>query len=266
MRGVDEVQNDKCYYLPEMTWPEFAKAIPGVKLAIIPVGSHEQHGPHGTFQFDTAGSREFSILLGKRLYPKAVVAPVVPVGMSGHHMRFPGTITLQAETLVSVLMDMALSLTKHGIRSFLFANGHGGNIPALTIVTNRLRQDHDLDAMWATLPYDAAGDVYGRYVTSPVNGHSCEGEVSVMLHLLPEAVRTEALTPGDLNPAYVEGLKNGVPVKVGQFFDEVTLNGALGDATKASPEIGKAIVEAALEKLVPYLERKMGSMAEETNG
>lgn len=250
-------ESKKCLYLPEMTWPELKEALPKVKLAIIPVGSHEQHGPHGTFQFDAACSKEFSILLGQRLYPEAVVAPGVAVGVSTHHMNFPGTITLQPETLIQVLMDMTKSLIKHGIRKFLFVNGHGGNTPALTIVANRIRQDLDCEAMWGTLPYDVAGDISGKYVKSPVTGHSCEGEVSIMMYLKPDAVRTSALTPGNLNPQYVEDLKDALPIKRGSFFDEVTINGCLGDATKASAEIGKEVVETALDRLVPYLKKRI---------
>ncbi len=249
--------NEPVLYLQEMTWPEVKKALPDVKMAIIPVGSHEQHGPHGTFQFDTAGAREFALRLGKRLYPEVVVGPAVPVGISGHHMNFPGSITLQAETLIQVLMDITKSLMKHGIRKFFFVNGHGGNTPALTIVTNRIRQDLGGEAMWATLPYDLVSDVSAQYVKSPVAGHSCEGEVSCMMYLMPEAVRVSDLTPSKLNPTYEEGLKDHLPVKSGHFFDEITLNGALGDATKASPEIGKAMVETALDRLVPYLRKRM---------
>lgn len=248
----------KCLYLPEMTWPEFKAALPRIKMVIVPVGSHEQHGPHGTFQFDTVGSREFSRLLGERLYPEVVVAPAVSLGISGHHMRFPGTITLKAETLTQVLMDVADSLIEHGIRKFFFANGHGGNAPALTIVVNRLKQERGCEAFWATVPYDLVKDVSSQYVKSPVSGHSCEGEVSVMMYLSPQCVRHETLTPGALRPEYEEAQKWQLPVKRGSFFDEITQNGALGDATKASPEIGRAMVETALERLVPYLKRAMG--------
>ncbi|MGI6632333.1 MAG: creatininase family protein [Bacillota bacterium] len=250
-------ETKKRLYLPEMTWPELKDALPKVKMAIIPVGSHEQHGPHGTFQFDTACSTEFSLLLGERLYPEVVVAPGVPVGISTHHMNFPGTITLQPETLIQVLTDMAKSLMRHGIKEFLFVNGHGGNTPALTIVVNRLRQDFDCEAMWATLPYDVVGDISQKYVKSPTSGHSCEGEVSIMMYLKPDAVRTSALSAAELNPKHVEAMKDSLPVKRGSYFDDVTINGCLGDARKATPEIGKEMVEAALERLVPYLKKRM---------
>lgn len=243
----------KCLYLHDMTWPEVKEALPQIKLAIIPVGSTEQHGPHATFQMDTAGSRECAKLLGERLYPHALVAPVVPIGVSSHHMRFPGTITLRPETLAAVLMDVVRSLQAHGIRRFFFANGHGGNVPVLQMVTNRVRHEMGLMAAWATVPYDAVSDVWEKHVKSPVNGHSCEGEVSVVLHLHPEAIRKSALTQGRIVQAAQERSAKWPWAREGQFFDEITANGALGDATKATPEIGRELVETGLDRVADFL-------------
>ncbi|HHX10297.1 MAG TPA: creatininase family protein, partial [Firmicutes bacterium] len=106
----------KVLYLPELTWLEVKAALPDIKAAIIPVGSTEQHGPHGTFQTDFAAAREFSLLLGKELYPNALVTTPVPIGISEHHIRFPGTLSLRASTFIDVLMDIAVSLKKHGIK------------------------------------------------------------------------------------------------------------------------------------------------------
>jgi creatinine amidohydrolase len=236
-----------------MTWPEVKAALPQIKLAIIPVGSTEQHGPHATFEMDTVGSREFSRLLGERLYPNALVAPVVPMGVSGHHMHFPGTITLQPETLIAVLMDMVRALHAHGLRRFFFANGHGGNCPVLSIVTQKIRHEMSCPAAWATVPYDAVDDLYKEHVKSPVNGHSCDGEVSVMLHLYPRAIRREALTPGKIVQPVQEKIDKWPWAAEPRFFDEETENGALGDATKATPEIGKLLVEAGLDRITDYL-------------
>lgn len=243
----------KCLYLHEMTWPEVKEALPEVKLAIIPVGSTEQHGPHATFQMDTAGSREFARLLGERLYPNALVAPAVPVGVSSHHMHFPGTITLQPETLITVLMDVVKSLRAHGIKRFFFCNGHGGNSPVLTIVANKVKHDLGCPAAWATLPYNAVNDIWKENVKSEISGHSCEGEVSVMMHLWPDAIRKEALTPGKIAEAARGKWEQWPWVSEAHFFDETTENGCLGDATKASPELGKALVETGLDRAAAYL-------------
>ncbi len=247
----------KVLYLPELTWPEVKEALPDIKVAIIPVGSTEQHGPHGTFQTDFAAAREFSLLLGQALYPNALVTTPVPVGISEHHIRFPGTLSLRASTFVDVLLDIAVSLKKHGIKRFFFVNGHGGNEPGLTIVTNRIKHEMGCPAAWSTLPWNVIGDLSKEIVQSPMTGHSCEREISIMLHLWPEGVRKEALTPGKIRKEALESAGRKLAVSEARFFDEVTENGALGDATKASAEWGKKAVETALERILPYMKEFM---------
>ncbi len=249
----------KVLYLPDLTWPEVKDALPDIKTAIIPVGSTEQHGPHGKFQTDYAAAREFSIRLGKALYPNALVTTPIPIGISEHHIHFPGTLSFRASTLIDVLMDIAVSLKKHGIKRFFFVNGHGGNVPAITIATNRIKHELGCKAAWATLPWDLISDLSEGFVQSPVTGHSCEKEISIMLYLWPDGVKQDALTPGKIRKEAMEGLGRRLGIHEANFFDEVTENGALGDATKASVDWGKRAVQAGLERILPYMKEFMGS-------
>ena len=241
-------------YLHDLTWPEVRDLLPEVKMAIIPVGSTEQHGPHGCFDYDAAGSREFSKRLAMRLFPHVLVAPGIQIGVSGHHIHFPGSITLRPNTLVDVIMDVAWSLRQHGIRKFFIANGHGGNMPAIGMAANRLKQECGDEVSWATVPYDAARDVSAKYAKTEVNGHSCEIETSCMLYMWPQSVRQDRLTKGEVLPQVLEARKRG-PAIAGEahYFDEITANGALGDATFATAEIGREMVETALDRYAEYL-------------
>lgn len=121
------------YVLWEMTWPELEAAMAEIRLVVIPVGATEQHGPHATFATDAVRAYEFSLRLAERLYPEVLVVPVMPFGVSPHHMTFPGTITLSGETFMQVLYEVVESLAEHGFERFLFVNGHGGNRPALEL-------------------------------------------------------------------------------------------------------------------------------------
>lgn len=242
-------------YLYEMTWPEVKAALPGVKVAIIPTGSTEQHGPHGTFEVDTARAREFSLKLAERVYPHALVIPCVNIGISPHHMHFPGTVTLSAETFVSVLMDVSRSLYQHGIRRFFFVNGHGGNRPALTIVVNRLHQELGAKAAWAS-PTSVVDDLIKERVKSPIIGHACESEMSQVLYLWPQAMKRDRAEKGKIREQ-AQATYGKMPVEEGRFWEELTENGALGDATQASEELGREVVETALDRLTEYLKRFM---------
>ena len=94
---------NRAHILPEMTWPEAKEALALAELALIPVGSFEQHGPHGTFEVDTGRAYGFGKLLAARMYPQVVLSPVVNIGVSYHHLNFPGTITLRPETFMAVV-------------------------------------------------------------------------------------------------------------------------------------------------------------------
>lgn len=241
------------YVLWEMTWPELEAAMAEIRLVVIPVGSTEQHGPHATFATDSVRAYEFSLRLAERLYPEVLVVPVMPFGVSPHHMAFPGTITLAPETFMQVLYEVVESLTEHGFERFLFVNGHGGNRPALDLLVQRIRRELDVLAAWVSIS-ELASDVVQRGKVAAVIGHACESETSQLLYLAPWAVREEALAPGQLlEQAYPHAAWSG-PVHVPYSFDEITANGALGDARAASAEFGEAIIETALNRLAEFVE------------
>ena len=76
--------------------------------------------------------------IARRLYPKAVVAPPLPLGFSHYHTGFAGTITIEPETFAAVCIDIARSLKRDGVRRLLFVNGHQGNNAILNVVTNKI--------------------------------------------------------------------------------------------------------------------------------
>jgi creatinine amidohydrolase len=243
----------KAHILSEMTWPEAEKALAQVEVALVPVGSFEQHGPHGTFEVDTGRAYGFGRRLAARMYPQAILAPVVNLGVSYHHMNFPGTITLRPETFIAAVYDVVWSLYQHGLRRFLILNGHGGNIPALGVAVVKLREELGVKVAWTSFT-SLGREVIEAQVTSESGGHACEGEISQAIYLAPHTVRQEALAPGEYKGYPYRHLGEGLNLGYPYRFDEITTSGALGDATKASAELGQAIIEAALEKAVEFLE------------
>ena len=247
-----EYKGNPLYLLAEMTWPELKEALDTVDLAVIPLGATEQHGPHGTFAVDTGRAEGFAHRLGERLYPRAVVCPTVPYGISPHHMSFPGTITLTGSTFIKVLDEIVESLYRHGLRKFFFANSHGGNRPGLEILMGQLTAKYnDVKAAHCGISR-MAGEVYAKETHSEIMGHACEGEMSQAMVLAPYTVRTEALARADLNYTLEDWERRKV-FSVAQTWDKITASGDLGDATKASPELGEKIVTTALDNLVECL-------------
>ncbi|MCL6451420.1 MAG: creatininase family protein [Acetobacteraceae bacterium] len=237
--------------LSEMTWPEVKACLQTARLAVVPVGSCEQHGPNQTFETDTARAYAFCRLLGRRLHPRALVCPALPVGVSYHHLGFPGTITLRVETFVNVVLDVGWSLKRHGLESLLLVNGHGGNRAPLSVAVLRLTQELGMKAAWVGCMTDMARDFIQARAASPVHGHACEGEVSQSLYLAPHTVRRGSLEAGRLKDSpYGRRAWWG---EVFWDFSQVTENGALGDATRASVETGQEMTELVLERVSAFV-------------
>ena len=244
---------DKAFVLPEMTWPEAKEALAQAEVALVPAGSFEQHGPNGTFEVDTGRAYGFGKLLAARLYPRAVLAPAVNLGVSYHHMNFPGTVTLRPETFMAVVYDVVWSLKQHGIEKYLILNGHGGNIPSLGVVIVKLREELGVKVAWTSFTSLGREVIQGE-VQSESKGHSCEGEMSQAMVLAPHTARPEAFAPGEFKGYPYRHLGEGFNLAYAYRFDEITANGALGDARLASEELGWQIVEAALQVAVEFLE------------
>jgi len=241
--------------LARMTSPEAAAALARAEVVLVPVGATEQHGPHLTLETDTAIAHRLAVLLARRLYPRAIVAPPVPFGVSHHHLGFAGTLTLAPETFIAVVLDLVRSLKHHGVRRFFIIDGHAGNQGALEVLMTKLRFELGVQAAYLFY-FTLASDVIARGVSSPRWGHACEVETSVALALAPELVRREALTSGELRPQLIPFVDpwQTYHLSMSQAFEEITANGALGDARQASEEFGQAIVECVVARAQDFLE------------
>jgi hypothetical protein len=88
-----ELFRDDGLVLANLTWPEVNEIRDEIELVLVPVGSNEQHGPNLAVQMDSRGAFEFARRASARMAPRLLVAPSVPIGVSHHHMNFPGTVT-----------------------------------------------------------------------------------------------------------------------------------------------------------------------------
>lgn len=241
------------YDLNEMTWEEVREALATVKLAIIPIGAHEQHGPHMVESVDAVLATEMAKRLSEKLYPYVIKTPTVNFGVSEHHIHFPGTISLNPTTLIAILKDVIVSLKQHGITNFLFLNSHGGNQSTLSVACTSLSKELDVAIYYAKTTASAKKAI-GSGISSILFGHSCEREVSEAMYLAPHLIRMDRLTKGEINSGEKwELLRPGKAIQGFYHYEEMTKNGCIGDGTKASFELGEMIVEEALVNLADDL-------------
>src|SRR5215216_6101065 len=245
--------------LAKMTSPETAEALANAEVALIPVGATEQHGPNMTLETDTAVAYRLALRMATSLYPRAVVAPPLPYGVSYHHMKFPGTMTLSPETFQDVVLEVVESLRRHGLERFFVVDGHAGNQGALDVLMTKLRFQMGIRAAYLFY-FTIVDDLIREGVKTERWGHACEVETSMGLALQPDIVRGEALALGKVRPTTlpysntVGPLRLGVPLS----FDEITENGALGDARLASEAFGQELADAVVIRSVEFLERFLG--------
>jgi creatinine amidohydrolase len=233
--------------LAEVSWVEAQKILKGVDTVILPVGSTEQHGPHSPLGTDHIIADTVANMVGDRV--ELPVLPVVPVGISSHHRQFPGTLWVPPTVFRDYIKAIILSASSHGPRKFLVINGHGGNTPSLKEVAEDLRSDDEL--------FVAITTAY----PPKLDGHAGEDETSLMLHLHPDLVDMKKA----LNTKQNEALA-GIEMKTQRVgpadfgWDTIDLSstgifGAAGktiEATKATPEHGKEILEAHVDELCVF--------------
>ncbi len=250
---------ERTIQLADMTWPEARAALAAAEVVIVPTGSTEQHGPGMLLRTDTTMAAAVAMRVAERLFPRAVVAPALPFGLSAHHMRFAGTLTLQPETFMAVLLDVLRSLKAHGARRVFLLNGHGGNQAALGVVVAKARQELRVPvatALYLSAAADLLRERFGR-----AYAHGCEIEASVALAADPGLVRSDSLIAGaEREPRYRHAVLAGGGAGAGAFvdaglrMDELTANGALGDPRQASREAGEAVLGLVETRLIEFLE------------
>lgn len=124
------------------TWCEVEGYLKSRKSIIIPIGSMEQHGPMGLIGTDSICPEIIAKGLSEKI--NVLIAPGMQIGMSQHHLSFPGSITLRPTTMISMLKDVILSLVSHGFTHLFFLNGHGGNVDSIMAAFSEIYADHSL--------------------------------------------------------------------------------------------------------------------------
>jgi creatinine amidohydrolase len=239
-----------------LTWPELASELAaGRRTAVLPLGATEQHGPHLPFATDTWIADELAARFCARV-PEAVRLPTLSFGCSSEHADFPGTLSLRATTLESILVDVVASLARHGFERLFVFSAHGGNYPALSDAMAKIESAGeplqvigftDLAGLTAVLHRESAG-----FAVSPAASghHAGEVETSIVCGLRPESVRRDRLEPGafappgDAQSLFYPSLRDGAP------------SGTVGDPRGADALRAGRYLDAWVELLVATYQRE----------
>ncbi|MCL5069913.1 MAG: creatininase family protein [Actinobacteria bacterium] len=258
--------NNKSYWWQYLSWEEVVEHSKKCDVAILPLGSIEQHGPHLPTGHDTL--QLFPILEKVAEKTDAMLLPCPWYGAHPHHHHnFPGTIPLANDTLRALIKDVIRGASKAGYNKFILFFGHGQ-----AFVTNYTVQELGLEGYFvlSVMFQNMVKDIHFKIFDTPF-WHADEAETSIGLYCFPEYV--------DMSKAVKE---TGTPLLDSKFvsnpsesasskplrFDEGTVStpeyrdlkhGVIGDPTLATVKKGEkyctAIIDRTIE-LVNYIKKK----------
>jgi creatinine amidohydrolase len=235
--------------LSSSPWPEAGNS--GTDLALLPVGSTEQHGPHAPLGLDCLTAEAVAAAGAEAADDPAVVAPTIPVGIAAEHRDFAGTLWVSPDTFRSYVRETVESLAHHGWDRIVVVNGHGGNVAALREVCGEVSRAGDAYAVPFTW-FEAVDPEAAGLPADTRMGHGGAIETSLLRHVRPELIDTaefeEAVERGASRWGdWVSG------VNVAYDTVEFSESGSAGDPRDSSPAAGERLLEQAAEQLAALL-------------
>jgi len=243
----------------EMTWHEYRDRIKE-SVIFLPVGSTEQHGPHLPLGVDVILPTRLAELTAEKM--DGIVLPTIPYGYksqpsSGGGQLFPGTTSLNGNTLVNVVLDVLFETYRHGGRKFVLFNGHYENTMFLTEAADlfvRGAKDAQVIMMdWTMLLSQEIMDEMFAETGFPGWDieHAAITETSLMLYFAPELVRKDKIA----KDGFEEKLTYAIfPPEM----KDIPKSGVLFDPTSASLEKGKKLVIHVVPGLVALVRKVYG--------
>ncbi|MGW0883599.1 creatininase family protein [Streptomyces sp. NPDC002671] len=219
-----------------------AAAAGSPQVAVLPVGSFEQHGPFLPLATDTlvacAVARELAAA-----YPVHLLPPVT-VSCSHEHAAWPGTVSISAVTLHAVVGDIAASLRRSGVDALVVVNGHGGNYVLGNVVQEASARGERMALFPAAEDWEAAVRRAGVVTSLLSDMHAGEIETSILLHAHPEFVRSgyesADFTADDRRHLLTLGMS------------AYTESGVIGRPSLGSAEKGRELLASLVESFGAY--------------
>ncbi|CAL9373770.1 hypothetical protein SUDANB145_00924 [Streptomyces sp. enrichment culture] len=219
------------------------------QVAVLPVGSYEQHGRYLPLATDTLVACAVAGELGAA-YPVHVLPPVT-VSCSHEHAAWPGTVSISAVTLHAVVRDIAASLRRSGVDALAVVNGHGGNYVLGNVVQEATARGERMALFPAPEDWETARLRAGVATSLLTDMHAGEIETSVLLHAHPEYVR-----PGYETADFVaDDRRHLLSLGMAAYTD----SGVIGRPSLGSAAKGEALLASLTESFGAYFSLLTGA-------
>jgi creatinine amidohydrolase len=230
-----------------LTWKQVDELPRESTLLVLPTAAIEQHGHHLPLATDTLIN---NLLLGKALElipPHLPVYALPPVcyGKSNEHLGFPGTLSVSAQTFLSVVRDIGASVAAGGFKRLALYNTHGGNTSLVDVLARDLRAEFGLRTFSlfgsAGAPFEGVSEQERTY-----GFHAGEIETAYLLHATPELVRANEYAAN-----YIARLDRPEPLR--PEGSSANFAWLLGDPTAASAVNGERWSNEAAARIAQML-------------
>lgn len=233
---------------------------PGASIAVLPLGAHEQHGPHLPFETDTIIAAGIASR-AKSLLPAGLdvtFLPAEPVGYSIEHMDVAGTRSLAYDEAIGRWLGIAGDLSGQGIRRLVLLNAHGGNSPLMTIVATEARVRFNMLCVATSWTRFGAETGLVGPDEKAIGIHGGDIETSVMLALAPDRVDMgKARDFASRQSEFIRDfrhLRAYGPHAFGWRMRDLNSDGVAGNAGLATAAKGEIMIDRAARGLVELIE------------
>ncbi len=245
----------------ELTWPEMREAIAQQPIVLVPFGTIEDHGLHLPLNTDNIIVEAICVETARRAPGEVLVMPLVAYGLDEHHMDFPGTVSIDMQTALSFLADVAISVARHGFSHVLIVNGHGSNTSIADLAARRVVLETGI-ICGAVSPNAAIDPTLAEPTLSEMRrsqpggvAHAGEYETAMMLHLRPDLVQMDKAVRelGQVKLEYFNWDHAEASILAWQdWWSRMSETGVCGDPTVATPEFGRALFETTVTNMVRF--------------
>jgi creatinine amidohydrolase len=208
------------------------------RVALIPVGSIETHGPHLPVGCDTLVAERVADLVAEQ--EPVVVLPTLTYTWSPQARRHPGAITISAVHLVAMMEDLCDEIYRNGFTKIVLLQAHGGNVPLDYLMPAHMVERGKPYAIYSIGPWSGIDpELLPRERQRAPIGHACHVETSSLMYARPGLTKLENLQGEDISPR--PGPQVGA-AQTGIGWIEHYRYGVIGDPTLASVELGEELV------------------------
>ena len=222
------------------------------ELAILPIGSTEQHGPHLPMCTDYVVATEIS----KRIADKTggYLLPTLPISTCYEHKGKKGSVWMKPDTFYHVIQDIVLCLKGQGFKKVAVVLGHGGIFVATPAIRELNAMYDDLKVAKIDFLQFFGTKEMSEILESKDNLHACEYETSLMLYLKEELVKKDKIKDADFVPDYPRDFLNYVSLV------KLSKTGVWGEASLGTKEKGEKIVDILVKESINYMNRVFDTM------